>query len=268
MTDARDDFETHDVAPAGGLRGRAVRFATGAARTFAGMVVPPVCLSCHKPLAVHDSLCAPCWGQIDFIRPPFCDRLGIPLPFDTGGVMISAAAEADPPDYDRARAVAKFSTTIQKLVHGFKYSDRHDGRRLFGRWLVAAGATLIEDAGLVVPVPLNRWRLLHRRFNQSAILANEVGRRCQVQVAPMALVRIKATPSQVGLSTAERHKNVAGAFKVPLVHRAGIKGRRILLIDDVITTGATVNAAARALKAAGAAHVDVLALAVVTHTVS
>ncbi len=237
-----------------------------AAMSISDAVLPPVCLSCHAPMVMHDCLCAPCWGAIDFIGPPVCDRLGIPLPYDTGGLMISAAASANPPDFDRARAVAAYTGTIQKLIHGFKYSDRHDTRRLFGRWLAASGAPLIEDAGLIVPIPLNRWRLLHRRFNQSAILAYEVGRRTGKPVAPLALQRVKATPSQVGLSTKERQQNVAGAFRVPASHRSRIEGRNVLLIDDVLTTGATCNSAARALKAAGAARVDVLALAMVTGT--
>jgi ComF family protein len=154
---------------------------------------------------------------------------------------------------------------MQKLVHRFKYSDRHDARRLFGRWLVAAGATLIAESDVMVPVPLNRWRLLHRRFNQSAILAMEVSRRTGIEEALLALVRTKQTPRQVGLTTEERRLNMAGAFVVPEKRCADIAGRRVLLVDDVITTGATANAAARALKEAGAARVDVLALAIVGH---
>lgn len=251
-----------------GLAARTSNALRTAARAISDVVIPPVCVSCHTPLSSHDCLCAPCWGAIDFIRAPLCDRLGIPLPFDTGGAMISAAASANPPNYDRARAVAAYSGTIQKLIHGFKYSDRHDGRRLFGRWLVTAGSILIEEADVIVPVPLNRWRLLHRRFNQAAILANEVARRTSKPVAALALERVKATTSQVGLTTAERQKNVAAAFRVPSSQRDQILDRRVLLIDDVLTTGATCNSAARTLKSAGASSVDVLALAIVTHTVS
>jgi ComF family protein len=232
------------------------------------LIVPPVCLACHVPLVDHDALCAGCWGQIDFIRPPLCDRLGIPLPFDGGDIMVSAAAVADPPQYDRARAVGAFGGTLQKLIHGFKYSDRHDGRRLFGRWLASAGGDLLADCDVIIPVPLNRWRLLQRRFNQSAILANEVSRRTGVRFAPLALTRVKQTKSQVGLTILERQQNVANAFIVPPRWKAAIVGRRVLLIDDVITTGSTCNAAARALRAAGAARVDVLALALVTHSVA
>lgn len=244
---------------------RARQLLRAGARAVADVIVPPVCLACHVPLVEHHALCATCWGQIDFIRAPLCDRLGIPLNFDTGGRMLSAAAAADPPDYDRARSVAAFHGTMQKLIHGFKYSDRHDARRLFGRWLVTAGEGLIAEADVAIPIPLNRWRLLHRRFNQAAILAMEVSRRTGIEVAPLALIRTKPTPSQVGLTMEERRLNMKGAFSVPVRRRAEIAGRRVLLIDDVITTGATVNAAARALKAAGAAKVDVLALGIVAH---
>ncbi len=248
-----------------GFGQRAGLLVRAGARAVANLVVPPVCLACRAPLCEHHALCATCWVETDFIRPPLCDRLGIPLPFDTGGVMVSAGASADAPDYDRARGVAAFNGTMQKLVHGFKYSDRHDARRLFGRWLVAAGETLIAESDVVIPIPLNRWRLLYRRYNQSAILAMEVSRRTGIEVAPLALVRTKQTPSQVGLSIEERRLNMAGAFMVPPGRQAEIAGRRVLLIDDVITTGATVNAAARALKSAGAAQVDVLALAIAGH---
>lgn len=244
---------------------RAGLFVRAGVRAVADVIVPPVCLACQTPLSEHHSLCAACWGQVDFIRAPVCDRLGIPLPFDTGGTMVSARAASDPPDYDRARAVAAYHGTMQTLIHRFKYSDRHDARRLFGRWLVAAGETLIAESDVVIPIALNRWRLLHRRYNQSAILAMEISRRTGIEEALLALVRTKATPSQVGLTGEERRLNMVGAFAVPERRRAEVAGRRVLLIDDVITTGATANAAARALKAAGAAQVDVLALALVTH---
>lgn len=182
--------------------------------------------------------------------------------------MISAAAAADPPKYDRARAVATFGPAMQRMVHALKYHDRHEGRRLFGRWMSLAGAELLRDAELIVPVPLHPWRLMARKYNQSAILAHEVSRLSGIPVAPVALVRVKRTPSQVGRTEAERRRNVAGAFAVPRLHRSRIEGRRVLLIDDVITTGATCGAATVALRRAGAARVDVLALALVSHTVT
>ena len=108
----------------------------------ADVIVPPCCLVCRAPLAAHHVLCAPCWRDVHFIRPPLCNVLGMPLPFDTGERMISAAAVARPPAYDRARAVAHFSGAMRTLVHQFKYADRHDARTLFGRWLAEAGREL------------------------------------------------------------------------------------------------------------------------------
>jgi ComF family protein len=245
---------------------RARRVATSIVRRLGDAIVPPVCLACHVPLADHDTVCANCWRQIDFVRAPLCDRLGIPLPFDTGGRMISGLAAADPPSYDRARAVAVFSGTTQQLIHGFKYSDRQDCRRLFGRWLAASGSELLAEADVLVPIPLNRWRLLSRRYNQAAILSCELARLTGIETAPTVLARVRSTASQVGMTREQRRLNVAGAFQVAPRLRHQIDRRRVLLIDDVITTGATVEAATRVLKAAGATRVDVLALAIVAHT--
>ncbi len=235
-----------------------------AAAALADLIMPPLCLACHKPLASHDALCLRCWGKIDFIRSPLCDRLGLPMPYDTGGTMISAAAAADPPDYDRARAVAHFEGVMRELVHDLKFRDRHDARRLLGRWLAEAGAELLADADVILPVPLPRGRLLRRRFNQSAILGQEVARLARIAFAPLSLVRTRKTPPQVGLTRAQRRQNVAGAFAVPPEKLARIAGAKVVLIDDVITTGATVGACARTLKRAGASRVDAVVLALVT----
>ncbi len=233
-------------------------------RALSDMVMPPVCLVCRTRIEAHDALCARCWRDIDFIRPPLCDRLGLPLPFDTGGTMISAAAAADPPPFARARAVAAHTGSMRTLVHALKFHDRQDARRLLGKWLVEAGRELLVDSEVVVPVPLARGRLLARRFNQSAILSREVARLAKLSFEPLLLERTRATASQVGLSRGERQRNVRGAFAVPTRLAARAKGRNILLIDDVITTGSTVGACARALIRAGAGRVDVLALALVT----
>jgi ComF family protein len=235
-----------------------------AGRRLADLVVPPVCLACRAPLGSHDALCAMCWRQIAFIRPPLCDRLGIPMPFDSGGTMISAAAAANPPVYDRARAVARFDGVMRRLVHELKYADRLDARHLFARWLADAGRDLLADAHVLVPVPLHRWRLLHRRFNQAALLAQEVSRRSGIAYEPLVLQRTRKTPTQVGMTHDERRRNVAAAFAVDPSRKGTIAGRNVVLVDDVITTGATVSACARVLKSAGAGRVEVLALGLVT----
>ena len=242
-------------------------FRAASTRLFATLgdtLVPPLCLACRTPLASHDALCVPCWTKVDFIRAPLCDRLGMPMPFDTGGVMVSAAAVAEPPAYDRARAVARYDGTMRRLVHDFKFRDRQDARRLLASWMTQAGTDLLTDAHLVVPVPLSRWRLIWRRFNQAAMLGQEVARLKGLDFEPMALVRTRATKTQVGLTRTERRDNVRGAFAVPAAMKPRIAGRRLILIDDIITTGATAGSAAKALKRAGAASVDVLALAMVT----
>lgn len=228
------------------------------------IVMPPVCLVCRARIGAHDALCARCWRDIDFIRAPLCDRLGIPLPFDTGGTMISAAAAADPPPYHRARAVAAHAGSMRTLVHALKFHDRQDVRRLLGKWLVEAGGELVAESEIVVPVPLARRRLLARRFNQAAVLAREVARLTGLDYQPLLLERIRATESQVGLTRGQRQRNVTGAFAVSARAASRLEGRNILLVDDVITTGSTVGACARILARAGAARVDVLALALVT----
>ncbi len=235
-----------------------------AGRACADVIVPPVCLGCHTPVAAHDTLCPDCWRRIDFIRPPLCDRLGIPMPFDVGDRMISAAAAADPPDYDRARAVARYDGAMRDLVLALKFHDQHQGRRLFGRWLTDAGRDLLADADIIVPVPLSRLRLIWRRFNQSALLGQEVARLTGLPFRPLTLVRTRRTRPQPGLSRREREANVRGAFAVRANRVTDVAGSAVLLIDDVVTTGATVGACARALKSAGALRVDVLTLALVT----
>ena len=247
-----------------GAQLRAFALAGVALRMLADLIVPPLCLACQRPLGSHDALCAACWRQVRFIRAPLCDRLGIPMTYDTGGPVVSAGALANPPEWDRARAVAHFDPVVQGLIHKFKYGDRHDARRLFGRWLAGAGAEILSDAELIVPVPLHRWRLMSRKFNQAGLLASELSRLTGIANDPLLLRRGKATASQVSLSKAERQRNLAGAFQVASADGARVEGRRIVLIDDVITTGSTAGVCARVLKRAGAARVDVLAVAMVT----
>jgi ComF family protein len=235
----------------------------GAFGAVGNVVAPALCLACHDRTAAHDSLCAPCWQQVAFITPPLCHRLGLPLPFGGEGPQISAAAAADPPPYDRARAAVVFGGVARDLIHGFKYADRHEGRRLLARWMTGAGSELLAGADLVVAVPMTRWRLIRRQFNQAALLGREISRLSGVPFDPFILAKTKNTPTQVGSSAAQRAANVAGAFAVPPALRDRVAGRSIIVVDDVITTGATVSACARALRAAGARQIDVLAAAMI-----
>ncbi|HEY6256025.1 MAG TPA: ComF family protein [Xanthobacteraceae bacterium] len=235
-----------------------------AARTLFGLTLdvalPQLCPACREPVA-GEGLCAPCWSRLSFIAPPYCARLGIPFPFDPGPGTLSIEAIADPPVYNRARAAVCFDETARVLVHALKYGDRLDLAPLMGRWMANAGRELTREADGLVPVPLHWRRQWGRRFNQSAVLADVVAKASGLSVAHRALRRIKATPQQVGLARAERAVNVQGAFRVPQSGRIEVTGRRLILVDDVLTSGATLEACTRALLRAGAAGVDVLVFA-------
>ena len=235
------------------------------ARAALDFLLPPLCMACREPVDAPGRLCADCWSGVDFIDEPLCDSCGLPFDYDIGSGAVCPSCAASPPRFARARAAMRYGETARRLAAGFKYADRCHLAPALASWLMRPGRALLAEADLLVPVPLHRWRLLARRFNQSAMLALALSRLCGAPAAPRALVRRRATPPQQGLSRRQRMKNVAGAFVA--APGAGVKGRRVVLIDDVYTTGATANACARALLRAGAARVDVLALARVVREV-
>jgi ComF family protein len=224
-----------------------------------GLVYPPSCVACGRATAEPHGLCPACWRDLPFIERPYCERLGTPFAVDYGGPLLSPGAIADPPVFGRARAVARYDGTARELVHRLKYGDRPELAKTLGRMMAVAGAELLAEADLVVPVPLHAWRLWSRRFNQAMALAAVVGRQSGLRCDGFVLVRRKRTRSQVGLTRNERAANLQGAFHVPEARR--LAGERVVLIDDVLTTGATANAASRALLRGGAGHVDVLTFA-------
>jgi len=226
----------------------------------ADVALPQLCPSCREPVD-GAGLCPACWSKLSFIAPPYCQRLGIPFAFDSGAGLLSMEAIADPPAYNRARAAVRYDDVARKLVHALKYGDRLDLAPTMGRWMARAGGELLADADALVPVPLHWRRQWARRFNQSALLAQIIARTNGRVVAHGALKRVKATPQQVGLDKSERAHNVQGAFRVPAAGRAEVAGRKLLLIDDVLTSGATIDACTQALLRAGAASVDVLVFA-------
>jgi ComF family protein len=230
-------------------------------RAVLDLMLPPVCLACRTPVATPQGLCAACWSRLRAIERPYCERLGIPFGYDIGAGALSAEAIADPPVFDRARAAVLYEEVARDLVQGLKYHDRTELAGLIGRMTARAGRELTADADVVVPLPLHRWRLWTRKFNQAGVIALEVGRISGVPVDHTALERVRRTRPQVGLGERERAENVRGAFRVPAERRAAIAGRKVVLVDDVLTTGATVSAATRALRRAGAARVDVLTFA-------
>jgi ComF family protein len=239
----------------------------GLARGTLNVALPPLCPACRQLVADGAALCADCWSKLSFLAPPYCERLGIPFAYDPGPGILSMQAIADPPAYARARAAVRFDEVARSLVHALKYGDRLDLAPTLGRWMASAGRPLFGNADALVPVPLHWRRLWARRFNQSAALAREIARASGLGLAHGALKRVKPTAQQVGLSKPERALNVQGAFRVPPDGKAQVAGRRLILVDDVLTSGATVDACARTLLRAGAANVDVLVFARVVDAV-
>lgn len=226
------------------------------------LVLPPRCLGCGEGVEAPGRLCPVCWRRLTFLAPPQCRLCGYPLPHALPAEPLCGACSADPPAYDRARAALRYDDGSRGLILAFKHADRTDTAPAFGRWLTRAGAELLADADLITPVPLHRWRLLKRGYNQAAILAQAVAREAGVALLPDLVQRVRATASQQGLGGRARLENItSGAFRIHPWHRKRVEGARILLIDDVLTTGATIEACARVLRRAGAVQVDALTLA-------
>ena len=226
-------------------------------------VLPPRCPACGDGVDRQGGLCPACWVRLTFLGPPWCSVCG--LPFEVAGPLPGEAlwcgrCLARPPLFTRARAALSYDQASRPLVLALKHGDRTFLAEILGGWLVRAGRELLAESDLLIPVPLHRWRLFHRRYNQSALLAAVLGRQCGLPLATGLLHRSRATPSQGGLDPAARRRNIDGAFVVPGSARARVAGARLLLVDDVLTTGATVGECARVLRQAGAARVDVLTL--------
>jgi len=231
-------------------------------------LLPPRCLRCDALIGSRRGLCPDCWARLSFVVPPLCACCGTPFPYPQGPQALCAACIAAPPAYHRARAALIYDDGSRDLLLAFKHGDRLAGAALFGQWLGQAGQALLADAELVVPVPLHRWRLAKRRYNQAGLLASAAGRLAGRDVVPDLLQRVRATPSQGSRGQAARVRNVRGAFAVRPRHRQRLQGRRVLLVDDVLTSGATVEACARVLRRAGAGAVDVLTLSRVVRAAS
>ena len=236
----------------------------GAATGLLDLLLPPRALDdgAGRNQSVQTAgLTAEAWRRIAFIEAPVCDGCGTPFDYDLGPGARCAACQARQPAFDHARAACLYDEHARDLILKLKHADRTDLSGLFARWIARAAADLLPQIDAVVPVPLHRWRLLRRRYNQAAEIARPLARLGNLAYMPDALMRRRATASQAGKSADGRRRNVAGVFVVTPRWRSRVAGARLLLIDDVLTTGATVEGCARALKSAGAASVDVAVIA-------
>jgi len=223
------------------------------------LLFPPLCLGCRGAVG-QAGFCAACWSALTFLDGPGCACCGLPFAVALEGETFCAGCLAKPPAFDKARAILAYDDNSRSAILALKHADRLDLVPGFSRWLSRTGRSLLEDCDMIVPVPLHRFRLWRRRYNQSAELARRLAGDWKRNYDPFALIRARATASQGAMSGAKaRRRNVLGAFKVP--DPAKVQGKRVLLLDDVLTTGATVEACARALKRAGAEQVHVLVLA-------
>ncbi|WP_249406525.1 ComF family protein [Rhizobium sp. CFBP 13726] len=236
-------------------------------RRIGDVVYPPACPGCGVITGSHRGFCAQCWRGLRFIERPYCEVLGLPFSYDPSDpaldeqLLISPEAIANPPVFDRLRAVAIHEGAARSLVHALKYRDRADLAAMMAGWMLRASETHVADCDAILPVPLHRWRMLWRRFNQAAELGRHLAAQSEKPFLAATLLRTKSTRRQVGLTARGREENVRAAFKVAAGREQDVFGKHIVLVDDVFTTGATVSSATRALKRAGAAEVTVLTFA-------
>ncbi|MET4807615.1 ComF family protein [Limibacillus sp. MBR-115] len=238
-----------------------IRGGIEAAGRAVDLLLPPRCFSCGVLVTQQGLLCHHCWSELDFVTDPQCFSCGLPFEYDLGPKTRCAACLAQPPSFHRARALLRYDAAARRLLLPFKHADRTAAAPHFAAWMARAAPELLADCDLVAPVPLHWRRLWRRRYNQAALLAQALAAQAGVPCVPDLLVRTRATASQGHLSRSGRGRNVAGAFALKERYAANIEGARVLLVDDVLTTGATLEACTNSLIRVGAGRVDVLVMA-------
>lgn len=233
------------------------------------LLLPPRCLATGEIVDRQGQLSPQIWRELEFITAPLCNCCGTPFPYRiaAAAAQLCPACIARPPDWHRARAVFSYDTHSRQMILAFKHGDRLEGAPAFARWMARAGAEILEDADYVVAVPLHWRRLLQRRYNQSAVLAMHVGRLAGKPVITDMLARVRATPPLRGMNRSARRRQLSGAIAIAPRYENLLPGARIVIIDDVMTSGATAASCARALSGHGAAQVDILTLARVVRPV-
>ncbi|MBO0347497.1 ComF family protein [Roseibium sp. CAU 1637] len=257
----QDNGEPDRVAPLARLALNSFSALCWTSRRVLDLLLPPRCLTCDTPADRPDGICGACWRQLQFVAPPVCAVYGTPFAHDLGEGAVSARAISDPPVYRKVRAPLVYRGPATRLVTGLKFGGRRDLAGPMAGLMAHPARTMVVAETLLVPVPLHPWRRISRRFNQSADLAKALAGRVGGIYDPFTLTRSRPTRQQVGLEAKARQANVRNAFTVNPDRLHLLHGRHVVLIDDVLTTGATVTACAKALLKAGAAEVDVLVFA-------
>jgi ComF family protein len=234
----------------------------GFGRSLLDLLLPPSSLDGEA--ALSGGLTASAFSKLTFLDDPVCDGCGLAMAYAEAAMQLCPACQTKPKAFQRCRAACVYDEHSRELILKLKHADRTDLAGLFARWLSRASVELLAEAEAVVPVPVHRTRMLSRRYNQAAEIARPLARMAGLTYLPDVLIRKRDTDSQGGKSASGRRRNVAAAFAVPEARRHRVLGRRIVLIDDVLTTGATAEGCARALLAAGAASVTLSVVARVT----
>ncbi len=227
-------------------------------KTLDALLFPPVCPVCAAPVLENGALCPDCFAKLQFMPPAVCACCGVPLPDSMQGEGLCLQCVRKKPVFDGVYSAFKYDETSRALIFSLKYGAKFDVVSFMADAMGRAGEKLLAKADVLVPVPLHRWRLLSRRFNQSVLLANAIAKRYALPVDPFALKRCRHTHKQGRFSPFERFKNVKGVFAADAT---AFKGKRAVIVDDVFTTGATAGECAKTLKRAGAVGVGVVTFA-------
>lgn len=236
---ARQSLESLRTLPALGLR------------ALERMIWFPVCLWCAEPVSETGKLCPVCWSKVRFMPTFLCDVCGMPL--EGGGVCL--ACRRHPPHFDKARAACRYEGIPRHLILAFKHSDRLSNTQILAPWAMRAAGSWLTEVDHILPMPAARQRLIARRYNQAAELLRAIIAQhpnLKARACMDMLVRTRNTKAQVSMTRTQRRANIRGAFAVPEHHKPALKGHRVLVLDDVLTSGATMNEAAKTLKRAGA----------------
>lgn len=225
------------------------------------LIFPNQCLYCSKLIGQEGAFCNCCWKKLQFITDPKCNICSHPFEFQVADNLICAKCLSDKPSYDKAITVFRYNQIIKKVIGDFKYRDTTYLAKKFARILFNRASSEIDKTDFIIAVPLHKKRLRKRKFNQAILLTKELSKLSKKEFFYDFLLRIKNTTAQAGLRKKQREKNLRGAFALNEKYKEIVKGKKILLIDDVMTTGTTLENCAKVLKKSGAKEVNILVIA-------